>query len=44
MNIAARLERLADPGGLAISAAVHDLVRTKLPRARKDMGERELKN
>jgi TolB-like protein/Flp pilus assembly protein TadD len=44
VNIAARLEGLADPGGVLVSSAVHDHVRDRLDLAFDDLGERELKN
>ena len=44
VNIAARLEALAEPGSLCISAKVHDEVRGKVDAAFADMGERQLKN
>ena len=44
VNIAARLEALADPGGICISALVHDQVRDKLDVAFEDMGEQQVKN
>jgi formylglycine-generating enzyme required for sulfatase activity/class 3 adenylate cyclase len=44
VNIAARLEGLAEPGGILISAAVFDQVRNKLDLACEDLGERNLKN
>lgn len=44
VNIAARLEGEADPGGVAISAAVADAVRGRVPFALEDRGERMLKN
>jgi TolB-like protein/class 3 adenylate cyclase len=44
VNIAARLEALAEPGGICISAKVHEEVRGKLPSIFEDMGEQALKN
>ena len=44
VNIAARLEALAAPGGLCISGKVHDEVRGKIDVAFEDSGERILKN
>ena len=44
VNIAARLESLAEPGGMCVSEAVHEQVRGKLPFAATDMGEQHLKN
>ena len=44
VNVAARLESLADPGGICISGAVHEQVRDRLELAFEDMGEREVKN
>ena len=44
VNIAARLEALAEPGGLCISGKVHDEVRGKIDAAFADMGEQQLKN
>ena len=44
VNIAARLERLADPGGICISAAVHDLVSSRLHLDCDDLGEQLLHN
>ena len=41
VNVAARLERLAAPGGLCVSAAVHDQVRDRLPALRFDDGGEE---
>jgi adenylate cyclase len=41
---AARLDGLAEPGGICISRAVHDVIRRKLPYAFEDFGERTLKN
>ena len=44
VNIAARLEALAKPGGICVSAMVHDGVRDRLDVAFEDMGEIEVKN
>ena len=44
VNIAARLEGLAEPGGICISSNVHDLVRGKLDLRYQDLGDREVKN
>jgi TolB-like protein/class 3 adenylate cyclase len=44
VNIAARLESLADPGGICISAKVVDEVRGKVPFEFEDLGEQSLKN
>src|SRR5204863_5283178 len=44
INIAARLEALAEPGGILVSSTVHDQVRGKLPFTFEDVGEQQLKN
>jgi adenylate cyclase len=44
VNIAARLEALADPGGILVSQAVHEHVERKLPVRFEDRGEQNLKN
>jgi adenylate cyclase len=44
VNIAARLEALAEPGGICVSGTVHDQVRDKLDIAFEDMGDKEVKN
>jgi adenylate cyclase len=44
VNVAARLEALAEPGGIAISAKVMDEIRGRLPVTAADMGEQSLKN
>jgi adenylate cyclase len=44
VNIAARLEGVADPGGIALSRQVYDQVRDRLDTAFLDKGEVEPKN
>ncbi len=44
VNTAARLEGLAEPGGICISGAVHEQVRNKLDAGYDDLGEQPLKN
>ena len=44
VNVAARLEALAEPGGVCVSATVRDHVTGKLTLAFDDLGERTLKN
>jgi adenylate cyclase len=44
VNIAARLEGLAEPGGVLVSRAVRDQVRDRLDLVLEDLGEHELKN
>src|SRR5215475_14082416 len=44
VNVAARLETLADPGGIMVSSVVHDQVRDKLSFGFEDMGEQVVKN
>jgi len=44
VNIAARLEALADPGGICVSRVVRDQVRDKLDFSFADMGEQQVKN
>src|SRR5262249_20807423 len=44
VNIAARLEALAEPGGICISRVVRDQIRDKLPYPCEDMGEQSVKN
>ncbi|MCH8884929.1 MAG: adenylate/guanylate cyclase domain-containing protein, partial [SAR324 cluster bacterium] len=43
VNIAARLESLADPGGVAISRMAHESVGSKLPLQYEYLGEQRLK-
>ena len=44
VNIAARLEGLADPGGICISGTVYDQVKNKLKAGYDYLGEQEVKN
>ena len=44
VNIAARLEALAEPGAICISAVVHDQIGNRLPVAFDDLGEQKVKN
>jgi adenylate cyclase len=44
VNIAARLESLADPGGICVSKTAFDHIETKLPLGYEYLGEQELKN
>lgn len=44
VNIAARLQAFAEPGAIALSAAVHEAVRGKVGSAFADRGEQRLKN
>jgi adenylate cyclase len=44
VNVAARLEALAEPGSICVSRVVRDQVRDKLDFAFVDMGEQQVKN
>jgi len=44
VNVASRLEGLAEPGGICISAKVYDEVKNKMALGYEDMGEQEVKN
>ena len=44
VNVAARVEGIAEPGGTAISRTVHEQVRDKLDLGFIDKGEIQLKN
>src|SRR6267154_3289536 len=44
VNVAARLEALADPGGICVSRMVRDQIRDKLPYPFEDRGEQSVKN
>ena len=44
VNVAARLEALAEPAGICISGTVRDHIGNRLPYAFEDMGEQSVKN
>ena len=44
VNLAARLEGLAAPGGICVSAGVYDQIRDRMDLPFEDLGERALKN
>jgi adenylate cyclase len=45
VNVAARLEALAEPGGICLSASAHEQVRDKIGAVRfEDLGEQRVKN
>src|SRR5271163_515550 len=44
VNIAGRIEDLADPDGVFVSNTVHDHVRDRLPFLFEDLGEQQVKN
>jgi adenylate cyclase len=44
VNVAARLEALAEPGGICVSRVVRDQIRDKLDFAFDDLGEQQVKN
>jgi adenylate cyclase len=44
VNVAARLEALAEPGGICVSRVVRDQVRDKLDFGFEDRGEQQVKN
>ena len=44
VNVAARLEALAEPGGICVSRVVRDQVRDRLDFAFEDLGEQQVKN
>jgi TolB-like protein len=44
VNVAARLEALAEPGGICVSRGVRDQVRDRLDYGFEDMGEQSVKN
>jgi hypothetical protein len=44
VNIAARLESLAVPGGICVSGTMYDQIETKLALTYEDLGEQAVKN
>src|SRR5262252_890618 len=44
VNVAARLEALAEPGDICVSGVVRDQIRDKLPFPLDDLGEQSVKN
>ncbi len=44
VNVAARLESLAEPGGICISGTVHEQIGNKLALGYEDLGEQAVKN
>jgi adenylate cyclase len=44
VNIAARLQALADPGGILVSGAIYDQIKTKLPLGYDFLGAQRVKN
>ena len=44
VNIAARLEAIADPGGICISRTVYDQIEDTLPLNYEYLGEKKVKN
>ncbi len=44
VNIAARLEALAEPGGICVSGSVYEQVHKRVDLAFEDLGERQVKN
>ena len=44
VNVAARLETMAEPGGICISSSVYDQITGKLDLGFQDIGEQSLKN
>ena len=44
VNIAARLQALADPGGIFVSGGIYDQIKTKLPFGYEFLGKQRVKN
>ena len=44
VNVASRLEKLSEPGGVVVSRSVHEQVKSKIDFGFDDLGPREVKN
>src|SRR5262245_13779327 len=44
VNVAARLEGIAEPGGICVSGKVHEEIRAKIGLPYEDLGDKQLKN
>ena len=44
VNVAARLEEIAEPGGICVSGKVHDEIRARIGLDYEDLGAKQLKN
>jgi adenylate cyclase len=44
VNVAARLEGIAEPGGICVSGKVHEEIRAKIGLPCEDLGDKQLKN
>ena len=44
VNVAARLEGIAEPGGICVSGKVHEEIRARIGLAYEDLGDKQLKN
>jgi adenylate cyclase len=44
VNVAARLEQMADPGGICLSGKIHAEIEGKIDRSFEDRGEQQVKN
>ena len=44
VNVAARLESIANPGGICVSGVVHDQIKGKLALSYQDLGTQQVKN
>jgi adenylate cyclase len=44
VNVAARLEGIAEPGGICVSGKVHGEIRARIGLAYEDLGDKQLKN